>query len=67
VHVTDLVEAHVLSLTYLSNPPETYNVGTGRGVSVREFVEACKRATGKSLIVVEEQKARPGDYAEVRS
>lgn len=65
VHVTDLVEAHVLSLAFLSNPPETFNVGTGRGVSVREFVEACKKATGKFLNVVEEHQARPGDYAEV--
>jgi UDP-arabinose 4-epimerase len=67
VHVMDLVEAHVLSLAFLSNPPETYNVGTGRGVSVKEFIEACRRATGKILSVVEEPEARPGDYAEVRS
>lgn len=66
VHVDDLVAAHVLSLNYLSNPPETFNIGTGMGVSIREFVEACKRATGQPVHVAEEQEARPGDLAEVR-
>ena len=66
MHVDDLVAAHVLSLNYLSNPPETFNIGTGMGVSIREFVEACKRATGQPVHVAEEQEARPGDLAEVR-
>lgn len=36
------------------------------GKSVKEFVEACKRAIGKD-INVEYLSRRPGDYAEVYS
>ncbi|KAJ6749508.1 hypothetical protein OIU85_000174 [Salix viminalis] len=43
-----------------------YNVGTGKGRSVKEFVEACKKATGVE-IKVEYLGRRPGDYAEVFS
>lgn len=65
IHVTDLVAAHVLAARHLANPPAVYNVGTGRGVSVREFVEACRGATGERIAVREQREARPGDYAEV--
>ncbi|KAD3068933.1 hypothetical protein R6Q59_017074 [Mikania micrantha] len=67
VDVTDLVDAHVKALQK-AQPGEVgiYNVGTGRGRSVREFVEACKRSTGVS-IKVETLPRRPGDYAEVYS
>lgn len=27
----------------LSNPPSVFNVGTGKGVTVKEFVQACKK------------------------
>ncbi|KAL3585350.1 hypothetical protein D5086_012217 [Populus alba] len=43
-----------------------YNVGTGKGRSVKEFVDACKKATGVD-IKVEYLDRRPGDYAEVFS
>ena len=43
-----------------------YNVGTGKGSSVKEFVEACKKATGVDL-KVDFLPRRPGDYAEVFS
>jgi hypothetical protein len=43
----------------------TLTTGTGKGVSVREFVEGCKRVTGADIKVKEQAKARPGDYAEV--
>jgi UDP-arabinose 4-epimerase len=64
--VTDLVDAHVLGLQHLNNPPDVFNVGTGRGVSVREFVHACQAVVGKPIRVVEEARPRDGDYAEVR-
>ncbi len=44
VHVTDLVDAHVAVVPALANPPVLFNVGTGKGVSVREFVDACIKA-----------------------
>ncbi|CAK9271237.1 unnamed protein product [Sphagnum jensenii] len=67
VHVSDLVDAHVKAM--LSATPQQvgiYNVGTGRGSSVKEFVEACKAATGVN-INVRYLDRRPGDYAQVYS
>ncbi|GLU17484.1 hypothetical protein SLE2022_338500 [Rubroshorea leprosula] len=67
IDVTDLVDAHVKALEK-AKPQKVgiYNVGTGKGRSVKEFVEACKMATGMN-IKVEYLPRRPGDYAEVYS
>lgn len=67
IDVTDLVDAHVKALEK-AKPGKVgiYNVGTGRGRSVNEFVEACKAATGVN-IKVDFLPRRPGDYAEVFS
>ena len=54
-------------MRHLANPAEVFNIGTGKGISVREFVEACKAVTGESIKVVEQRDSRPGDYAEVRA
>ncbi|KAL7089602.1 hypothetical protein ACP275_13G195000 [Erythranthe tilingii] len=67
IDVTDLVDAHVKALEKAkTGHVGIYNVGTGRGRSVKEFVEACKEATGVS-IKVDFLPRRPGDYAEVYS
>ncbi|KAI4299831.1 hypothetical protein L6164_033255 [Bauhinia variegata] len=67
IDVTDLVDAHVKALEK-AQPGKVgiYNVGTGKGSSVKEFVDACKKATGRT-IKVEFLPRRPGDYAEVYS
>ncbi|KAL0693430.1 hypothetical protein Bca4012_060610 [Brassica carinata] len=67
IDVTDLVDAHVKALQK-AQPRKVgiYNVGTGKGRSVKEFVEACKKATGVE-IKVDFFPRRPGDYAEVYS
>ncbi|CAN1226331.1 UDP-arabinose 4-epimerase 1 [Linum grandiflorum] len=67
IDVTDLVDAHVKALEK-AEPGKVgiYNVGTGKGRSVKEFVEACKKATGVD-IKVDYLPRRPGDYAEVYS
>ncbi|XP_051128983.1 probable UDP-arabinose 4-epimerase 3 [Andrographis paniculata] len=67
IDVTDLVDAHVKALEE-AKPGHVgiYNVGTGKGRSVKEFVEACKKATGVPL-KVEFLPRRAGDYAEVYS
>ncbi|KAI0494998.1 hypothetical protein KFK09_025145 [Dendrobium nobile] len=67
IDVTDLVDAHVKALDK-ARPKNVgiYNVGTGKGRSVKEFVEACKKATGVD-IKVDYLERRPGDYAEVYS
>ncbi|KAE9599200.1 hypothetical protein Lal_00044054 [Lupinus albus] len=67
IDVTDLVDAHVKALEK-AQPAKVgiYNVGTGKGRSVKEFVDACKKATGAN-IKVDFLPRRPGDYAEVYS
>ncbi|XAR52836.1 UDP-arabinose 4-epimerase [Bertholletia excelsa] len=67
IDVNDLVDAHVKALAHAkARTVGIYNVGTGKGRSVKEFVKACKKATGVD-IKVEYLSRRPGDYAEVYS
>jgi UDP-glucose 4-epimerase len=63
IHVDDLVDAHATVLGAL-RPGETrvYNLGIGRGVSVRELIDATKRVTGTDFPVTEGDRA-PGDPA----
>ena len=53
VHVNDLADAHVAALRYLraGGPTTAFNLGTGRGHSVREVIDAAKRATGRNIRV----------------
>jgi UDP-glucose-4-epimerase GalE len=53
VHVSDLADAHVLALELLDREPGGHrlNLGTGRGFSVREVVDAARRVTGKGIPV----------------
>lgn len=62
IHVLDLVEAHVLALRHLekSSGGHTYNVGTGRGYSNKEILEAVKRVSGQEPIIKLLER-RPGD------
>ena len=51
LHVVDLAEAHVLSLAALPNQAghDVINIGTGRGVTVKEMVKAFEIACGHSI------------------
>ena len=50
VHVTDLVEAHATVLEHLRPGEERfYNLGIGRGYSVREVIESARRVTGHAI------------------
>jgi len=50
VHVSDLVDAHLLALDRLSpTQPLIANIGIGCGFSVREVLDACRRVTGKPI------------------
>jgi UDP-glucose 4-epimerase len=61
IHVDDLAEAHLLALERLAPGKELrYNLGTGRGYSVREVVRMAEEVTGKP-IAVREGPRRPGD------
>ena len=62
VHVNDLAQAHWLGLERLLNGGESdfYNLGNGKGFSVREVIEAVKKVTGKDFKVTETER-REGD------
>ncbi len=51
IHVSDLVDAHVLALARLERDGGalTMNCGHGKGVSIREVVRAVERATGELI------------------
>jgi UDP-glucose 4-epimerase len=61
IHVDDLAAAHALALDRL-NPGEVkaFNLGTGRGQSVREVIRAVERVTGMTVPVAERPR-RAGD------
>lgn len=51
INVVDLAKAHVVAMDRMlsnksENPVEVFNIGTGRGVSVIELVNAFEEATG---------------------
>ncbi len=61
VHVEDLIDAHVTAMDALeSGDARTYNIGIGRGYSVREVIDASMRVTGVDFATVEAAR-RPGD------
>jgi UDP-glucose-4-epimerase GalE len=50
VHVEDLVDAHVAALGAIEpGRVRAWNIGIGRGYSVREVLEACRRVTGHPI------------------
>jgi UDP-glucose 4-epimerase len=53
IHVSDLVDAHVLALKHLrdTNDSGVFNLGNARGFSVKEVVETVKRVTGQPFEV----------------
>ncbi|MHB1329799.1 MAG: UDP-glucose 4-epimerase GalE, partial [Gemmatimonadales bacterium] len=65
IHVVDLAIGHLKALAKLDSRPGivTYNLGTGRGYSVLEMVEAFGRAAGRP-IPYKITARRPGDAAE---
>ena len=64
IHVTDLVRAHLLALSYLRRNSGSLilNCGYGRGYSVLEVIEAVKRISGRHFDVHIAPR-RPGDPA----
>lgn len=64
IHVTDLANAHLLSLDRLKKGGESrvYNLGNGKGFSVKEVIEASRRVT-KEEIKAEVAPRRAGDPA----
>lgn len=62
IHVRDIAEAHMLALRRLDGESLHYNLGNGRGYSVREVIDAARAVTGIEF-KVEETGRRPGDPA----
>ena len=66
VHVADLAQAHLLALKKISGSESSqrlaYNLGNGRGFSVKEVIGAARRVTGHQIPMVEEPR-RQGDPA----
>lgn len=49
-HVSDLAQAHVLALAQLDSPCfAAYNLGSGRGYSIKEILAAAERITAKPI------------------
>lgn len=58
VHLEDLCSAHILALEKVITG--AFNLGTGKGVSVKEIIETCRKVTGHP-IPVKLSPRRPGD------
>jgi UDP-glucose 4-epimerase len=68
IHVCDLADAHVASLKYIENKSAkksfTFNVGTGKGTTVLELIQAFEESTGLKLNWNFTNR-RPGDVIEI--
>jgi UDP-glucose 4-epimerase len=66
IHVTDLADAHLKALDYIHrhNKSLLVNLGSEKGISVKEMVEAVKRISGRE-IPQRITARRPGDSAEL--
>ncbi|MCI0460859.1 MAG: UDP-glucose 4-epimerase GalE [Gemmataceae bacterium] len=65
IHVDDLAEAHLLALERLGPGSDLrYNLGIGRGYSVREVIRTVEEVTGKK-VPVKEGPRRAGDPPEL--
>ena len=66
IHVSDLAEAHLRALSFLEEHDEdlVLNLGTSKGISVLEILDAAKKVSGMDLPVILSAR-RPGDPAVV--
>lgn len=66
IHIQDLVDAHIAALKYLMSKSgsEVFNVGTGKGYTVKEVFETAKQITGLD-IPFEIVERREGDSIEL--
>jgi len=63
IHVSDLATAHIIGLKALLDgrvESQAFNLGTGKGYSVKEVIETAKRVTGRNFSV-REMSRRGGD------
>jgi UDP-glucose 4-epimerase len=61
IHIEDLCRAHLLALEKLDKQTElVYNLGNGKGYSVRQVIDTVKKVSGKNFKIIEAER-RPGD------
>jgi UDP-glucose 4-epimerase len=58
IHVLDLAQAHILALRALDRGSQTYNLGNGRGYTVREVIETARAVTGHPIPAVDGPRRR---------
>lgn len=53
IHVEDLIDAHILALSYLQEGGESnvFNLGSSQGFSVKEIIDTARKITGKEIPV----------------
>ena len=66
IHVSDLADAHLRALSFLEEQDEdlVLNLGTSKGISVLEILDAARKVSGMDLPVILSDR-RPGDPAVV--
>ncbi|MDG1160320.1 MAG: UDP-glucose 4-epimerase GalE [Flavobacteriales bacterium] len=67
IHVVDLAKAHVAALTWTNNNPnscEAFNIGTGKGNSVKEVIDTFELVNDLKLKVAIGER-RPGDVEQI--
>lgn len=64
IHIADLANAHILAMEHLlaGAPSNYYNLGSGKGFSVREVIHTVEATLGKKIKVFERER-RVGDPA----
>lgn len=64
IHVTDLADAHILAMEHLRRGGESsvYNLGNGKGFSVKQVIEVARQVTGHPIPAKVEPR-RAGDPA----
>jgi UDP-glucose 4-epimerase len=62
IHVIDLAQAHILALEALENGSRKYNLGNGKGFSIREVIQTIEEVTGIEVPTTVGPR-RPGDPA----
>ena len=66
IHVSDLADAHLRALNFLEEHDEdlVLNLGTSKGISVLEILDAARKVSGMDLPLILSDR-RPGDPAVV--
>jgi UDP-glucose 4-epimerase len=62
IHVMDLAQAHILALGAVGGHSRFYNLGNGKGFTVKEVIDTAREVTGRT-ITVDAAPRRAGDPA----